>query len=107
MGEERSEPIKKNDSQGDGINPYIVVEESHSLSPMVLDRGCISLDEIGYEDGQPLPLLIGSLLRTRVRRARPRGGAPSLARPPRVAGPAPGGFVDAAGPIIDKFDAYG
>ena len=51
--------FKKKDSQGEGINPYIVVEESHSLPPMVLDRGCVSLDEIGYEDGQPLPLLTG------------------------------------------------
>ena len=56
---EVAELINKNNSQGEGINPYIVVEESHSLPPMVLDRGCISLDEIGYEDGQPLPLLTG------------------------------------------------
>ena len=86
---------------------YIVVEESHSFPPMVLDRGCISINEIGYEDGQPLPFLTVSRLRTQVRRGRPRGGAPSLARPPRAAGSAPGGFVDAAGPVIDKFDAYG
>ena len=56
---EAAELIKKKHSQGEGINPYIVVEESHSLPPMVLDRGCVSLDEIGYEDGQPLPLLTG------------------------------------------------
>ena len=56
---EVAELIKKKDSQGEGSNPYIVVEESHSLPPMVLDRGCISLDEIGHEEGKSLPLLTG------------------------------------------------
>ncbi|MDE2822791.1 MAG: hypothetical protein OXK79_04730 [Chloroflexota bacterium] len=56
---EVAELCKKNDSQGEGGYPYIVVEESHSLPPMVLDRGCIALDEIGYEDGKPLPVLTG------------------------------------------------
>ncbi len=54
-----AELIEKNDSQGDDINPYIVVEESHILPPMMLERGCASVDEIGHEDGQPLPLLTG------------------------------------------------
>ena len=57
---EVAELIEKKDSQGEGSNPYIVLEESHSLPPMVLDRGCIWLDEIGQqEDGQPLPVLTG------------------------------------------------
>ena len=54
-----AELIEKNDSQGDDINPYIVVEESHSLPPMVFDRGCASIDEIGHKDDQPVPLLTG------------------------------------------------
>ena len=56
---EVAELIEKKDSQGEGINPYIVVEESHSLPPIVLDRGCALVDEILYEDGQPVPLLTG------------------------------------------------
>lgn len=56
---EVAELIQKKDSQGEGINPYIVVEESHSLPPLVLDQGCASVDEIGYEDGQPVPILTG------------------------------------------------
>jgi len=56
---EVAELIKKKDSQGEGSNPYIVVEESHSFPPMVLDRGCIWLEEIGHEEGKSLPLLTG------------------------------------------------
>ena len=56
---EVAELIQKKDSQGEGINPYLVVEELHSLAPLVLDRGCAAVDEVGYEDGQPIPLLNG------------------------------------------------
>ena len=56
---ELAELIKKKDSQGVGISPYIVVEESHSLPPMVFDRGCALIDETGHEDGQLAPLLTG------------------------------------------------
>ena len=56
---EVSELVQTKDSQGEGINPYVVVEELHSLSPLVLDRGCASFDEVGCEDGQPIPLLKG------------------------------------------------
>ena len=56
---EVAELIKKKDSQGEAINSYIVVEESHSFPSMVLDRGCALVDEIGEEDGEPLPLLTG------------------------------------------------
>ena len=54
-----AELIEKKDSQGEGINSYIVVEESHGLPPKVLDGGCALVDEIGCDDGQPLPLLTG------------------------------------------------
>ena len=54
-----AELIEKKDSEGESINSYIVVEESHCLPPMVLDRGCGLVDEIGHEDGEPLPLLTG------------------------------------------------
>ena len=54
-----AELIQKKASQGEGINPYLVVEELHSLPPVVLDRGCASIDEVGCEDGQPMPLLTG------------------------------------------------
>ncbi|MYH58849.1 MAG: hypothetical protein F4145_12830 [Boseongicola sp. SB0675_bin_26] len=53
------ELIKKRDAQGDRINLYVVVEEMHGLPPLVLDRGCASLDEVGCKDGQPFPLLNG------------------------------------------------
>ena len=56
---EVAELIQKMDSQRDGIKPYLVVEELHSLPPLVLDRGCASVDEVGYKDGQPVPLLNG------------------------------------------------
>ena len=56
---EVAELIQKKDSQGEGINPYIVVEELHSLSPLVLDRGCAAVDEVGYKDGQSTPILNG------------------------------------------------
>ncbi len=56
---EVAELIRQNDSQGEGINPYIVVEEAHRLPPIVLHRGCASVDEIGHKDGQLLPLLTG------------------------------------------------
>lgn len=56
---EVAELIEKKDSQGEGINPYIVVEELHCLAPLVLDRGCASVEEVGCKDGQPYPLLTG------------------------------------------------
>ena len=56
---EVAELIQKKDSQGEGIEPYLVVEELHSLLPLVLDRGCALVDEVGYKDGQPMPLLNG------------------------------------------------
>ncbi len=54
-----TELIQKVDSQGVGIKPYLVVEELHSFPPLLLDRGCASVDEVGYKDGQPTPLLTG------------------------------------------------
>ena len=54
-----AELVEKKDSEGEGINSYIVVEESHSLPPKVLDRGCGLVDEVPYRDGQPDPLLTG------------------------------------------------
>ena len=56
---EVAELIQKMDSQREGIKPYLVVEELHSLPPFVLDRACATVDEIGYKDGQPIPLLKG------------------------------------------------
>lgn len=50
--------IQKKDSQGEGINLYLVVEELHSLPPVVL-RGCAAVDEVGCKDGQPFPILSG------------------------------------------------
>ena len=56
---EVAELTQKMDSQRDGINPYLVIEELHRLRPLTLDRGCASLDEVRYEDGKPIPLLNG------------------------------------------------
>lgn len=56
---EVAELIQKMDSQGEGIKPYLVIEELRCLSPLVLDRGCASVDEVGYKDGKPAPFLKG------------------------------------------------
>ena len=56
---EVAELIQKKDSQGEGFNPYLVVEELHSLASLLLDRGCASVDEVGYKDGQSIPVLKG------------------------------------------------
>ena len=56
---EVAEKRKELDSQRNGIYAYLVVEELNKVSPLVLDRGCSSLDEVAYQDGQCTPLLIG------------------------------------------------
>jgi len=56
---EVAELTRKLDSQRDSINPYLIIEEIHRLPPLTLDRGCASVDEVGYEDGQPIPLING------------------------------------------------
>ena len=57
---EVAELVQKKQSQNEGINPYLVIEEVHEFTPLTLDRGCASVDEIGYEDDQPVPLLNGA-----------------------------------------------
>ncbi len=54
-----AELIQNKTSKASDINPYLVVEELHNLHPTVLDRGCASVDEVGYKDGQTIPLLTG------------------------------------------------
>ncbi len=56
---EVAEKRKELDSQGNGIYAILVVEELDKLLPLVLDRGCSSLDEVGDLNGQRTPLLKG------------------------------------------------
>lgn len=55
VGEKRNELEAKRS----GVCPYLVIEEINKLSPVVLDRGCASADEVGYRDGQRTLLLDG------------------------------------------------
>ena len=53
------ETAKTHGYSRNGIYPYIVIEELIKLSPLTLTQACASLDEIGYDDDEPFPLLIG------------------------------------------------
>ena len=50
---------KKLDAQRTGTYALLVVEEHNILAPIVLDRACSSLDQVGNLDGQRTPLLNG------------------------------------------------
>ena len=54
-----AELIREKDSQGERINPYMVIEEMHNLPPVVLERGCAEVDEVCHVNGQSTPLLTG------------------------------------------------
>ncbi len=56
---EIAEKRKKLGAQRTGIYAYLVVEELNMLSPLVLDRGCSALDEVGNIDSRRTPLLNG------------------------------------------------
>lgn len=56
---EVAENIKKLSAQRSGISACLVVEEFNTLSPLVLDRVCSSLDEVGNIDSELTPLLNG------------------------------------------------
>ena len=38
---------------------YLVVEEIREIKSKRIDRGCFLVDEVGFEDGRPFPILLG------------------------------------------------
>ena len=54
-----NEKRKELDAQRSGIHPYLVIEEIDDLEPVVLDRECALVPEVGVRDGKRTPLLIG------------------------------------------------
>ena len=54
-----AEQAKQPQSGEDAIRPYVVVEEFQSFPPFALDQGCALIDEVGYEDGERKPVILG------------------------------------------------